>query len=226
MSAITEIEIALGQRGFGKTFLASKRVKEFDRVILVDPLAELPSFEQWRAGVEDLKDAPLLDSNWIDSFYDSDISTGEGDRGTQSVTGPFYLAIPVNWDDPIESIEIASEIAITLGDCLIVIDEADLRLGANVNPPMFSKLLHTSRHWGVSVFVTARRASGLPTLIRAVATQIHVFRTVLPLDRKYLREETGTEPPGLNRLDVGERWTFADGHWERLDKRDVVIDRL
>jgi len=138
----------------------------------------------------------------------------------------FYFHVPMSWDDPVESIETASVAAITLGNVLLVIDEADLRLGPQINPPAFTKLIHTSRHWGVSVFVTARRAQGLPTLLRAVATKIHVFRTRLPGDREYIRGETGDEPPGLRSLKVGERWEYSGTGWKLIDRHGTVLDSL
>ena len=58
--------------------------------------------------------------------------------------------------------------------------------------------------------MTARRAAGLPMILRSQATAIYVFRTREPRDKQYLMERTGEIPEGLDSLPVGFFWRFTD----------------
>lgn len=190
---ITEIVLLLGMRGFGKSYRASLMIRKLPRLIAVDPMMELLGGEP--------------EEVWLPRHPDGRVIHFQPDPAT--LNDDFYVDVPMNFADPLETIEDAALLALEVEDCTLVIDEADLKLGPVTIGPKFSMLIHTSRHYGIGVIATARRAAGLPMILRSQATAIYVFRTVEPRDRQYLMERTGSTPEGLDTLPVGFYWRFT-----------------
>jgi AAA domain-containing protein len=193
------VSIILGVRGFGKTTLLRRLLMDRPRVVGVDPMDQFQPIA-WAASQHG-------------RIYDG--LPGALPRPPRR----FFASVPLDWNDPLETISDAVEAAVRAQDVTLAIDEADVHLGPTTIPAILRAAIHVGRHFGISVIVTARRAAGLPRLLTSQADRIYAFRTHEPRDKQYFRELTGEVPDGIEELPVGfyYRWRAIDG-WMKFDK--------
>ena len=88
-----------------------------------------------------------------------------------------------------------------IGNCLLVVEEAELYLDQKENMDEFYWLIKRGRHNNISLLCISQRPTDFPTSLRAQYTSIFSFRQLFPADIKRL-EELGASEKQLTKLPV------------------------
>jgi hypothetical protein len=154
------VDLIFGPTGSGKTYLADRVIKEYPRVLIAD--AAFGEFDS----IEFTDSIGLINHlQKIGAFPETRVSRGGKPSGT-----PFrvsYTPLPNERDW-------FFELALELGTCLLVLEEAD-RFEDTVEYPHYSETIVRGRHDGVSILAIGLRPSFLPKDLRTDVTRIYCF---------------------------------------------------
>ena len=103
--------------------------------------------------------------------------------------------------DPEQAIHLMSLIY-EISNCCLTLDEADSILGPYQyeTPDPFYNIVNYGRHFKLSIVALAHRAASLPKILTGQSVVIHA-PTNEPIDRKWLKQRLGTEPPTVGEYD-------------------------
>lgn len=155
-----DVIIIFGKTGTGKSTLALDYIKEYDRVIILDPK-------------EEYEGLIFTDIESLIDFY----KINKPDNFT------FVCRFSESVD--IENLFLFCEL---IENLLIVVEECELYVSPYVKSSNFLKLVRYGRHHDISILGIARRASELSSDFKAMVSRIISFKQTLPRDIKIMAE--------------------------------------
>jgi len=176
------VAVILGRRGSGKTTLVKAKLQAFPRVIIVDPEHEYPG--------------EVCES--LGQLY-------RLARTTRRFRFVYRPSRGLASKSELESIDCLAQIAYTVGNLLLVIDEADryARQGKDTLPYV-RLLIDEGRHREVGLVAVARRPGRIPKDLIENAGWLYLFHTHGAHSQKYLAGIIGAEAEHLSTLTAGE----------------------
>lgn len=201
------VDLIFGPTGSGKTYLADQVIKDYPRVLIAD--AAFGEFDS----MEFSDSVALVDylAN-IKAFPDSRVS-----RGGKPSSVPFrvsYTPLPNERDW-------FFELALELGTCLLVLEEAD-RFEDTNEYPRYSELIIRGRHDGVSLLALGLRPSFLPKDLRTDVTQIYCFGLTDDDDLEYISDIAGKKIYEVPPPKVGTKPPHPYLHWRRGHDPEII----
>lgn len=176
------VVVVLGRRGSGKTTLVKSRLDAFSRVLIVDPEHEYTG--------ETYTDLGAL---WADV------------RGASTFRAVYRPTRGVVSDVEIAAVDILAQIALEVGNVLLVIDEADRYVVAGKNLSPYLRLcVDQGRHRGVGICAIARRPARLSKDLIENASALFLFHTHGAHSRAYLADIIEGDAADLSKLRTGE----------------------
>ena len=152
----------VGKKGSGKTFLTREILKDWNRVLVVDPMGE----------------------------YRRNFETPQGLASScRSIVSAFdkrEFRISAQGLDPGDSMRLLS-LAWEIRDFVLVVEEAGLLCSPFEFPEAISQVVLRGRHRGISQIYTAQRASTIHRNITSQSDLIVTFRQHEPRDISYLK---------------------------------------
>jgi hypothetical protein len=179
-----------GQSGYGKSWFAKHQVlPKFDRIIVVDPMAEYASY------CGSVVDSPGSAKRWL-------VQRGAGHRDV-----PFRLScVPRGKDDVMDYLTLAW----TLPDSLVVAEEVSQYSSAGHCPAPLRQLIQRGRHRRISVCSISQRPAGCPVDVRAQADVTVVFRLSEDADFEAMKKRLTEHASDLALLSVGRHRFVAN----------------
>lgn len=201
------VDLIFGPTGSGKTYLADTVIKEYPRVLIAD--AAFGEFDS----MEFTDPVALLDHlAKIGAFPEGRVS-----RGGKPSSVPFrvsYTPLPNERDW-------FFELALELGTCLLVLEEAD-RFTDTLEYPRYSETIIRGRHDGVSILAMGLRPSFLPKDLRTDVTRIYCFGLTDDDDLQYIADIAGEKirevPPPKDGTKPPHPYLF----WRRGHEPEIV----
>lgn len=148
--------VVIGKKGSGKTVFLCKVAENNTRVIFVDPVGTAPC-----------KGIVINDLSHLVQYI------------SDNVTGKFRIVYRPQADEEVMTI---FEIAYSIGNVVLVVDEADMYFKNRVTQDEANKVFRYGRHKNVAVFCATRRPVNLPRDITAVSEYAVVMRLTEPAD--------------------------------------------
>jgi DNA helicase HerA-like ATPase len=173
-----KIIVIVGKRGLGKTYwLRHKKLREFNRIILVDPMdqyTEIPVVYNIEELLEFIVDKKIFRVR---------IRTGN----TALLDDLCYIAY-------------------CLGKCALVIEESQIFIPAGpIEPsPYYMDIVNRGRHRAVTLILVAQRYGALHIAARALWDEIIAFRQTESTDTRALRNASGYDLSELETLPPGK----------------------
>lgn len=176
------VAVVLGRRGSGKTTLVKAKLAAFPRIIIVDPEHEYQG--------------TVCDK--LSKIYNLA-------RTTLRFRLVYRPARGLASKGELEAIDCLAQIAYTVGNLLLVIDEADryARQGKDTLPYV-RLLIDEGRHRDVGLIAVARRPGRIPKDLIENAGWLYLFHTHGAHSQKYLAGIIGAEAEHLATLTAGE----------------------
>ena len=170
-----EVILVLGKTGSGKTTWTRRFSETLTRVVVLD------------AGFQDYQGLAYGD---LTSLIDGAAKLDAGGSGFFRVT---YT--PRSGEAPV-----VMDLARVLGNCYLVIEEAD-RFDDPKVCPEYDEIISRGRHYGVSILGVSLYPFKLPADLRRQATRIICFRMHEPRDLDYLYDIIGEDISKLPNLE-------------------------
>lgn len=140
----------------------------------------------------------------------------------------------------LEDMDSVAGLAMTHGNCCLLVHEVGRVAPANRTPPHVSRILQHNRHRQVTAIFCGPRPLTIDPLVMAQADLVYIFDTPNPADRKRIAEVIGWEPYDLDpairalpphgylRYDANEEKPRTDAAGEPIepDKRLVAFPPL
>lgn len=187
-----------GKKGSGKSFLVKECLEESFRHIIVDNLGEYSAREVYT-------DLPNAVNRMIQI----------------SKTNPKRYSIAFRFQTVEEDLK-AIEIASTLSNFLIVIEETSKYVNSHSMPPAIESLIRYGRHSCISQFYLARRPSEINRELTANSDAIITFKQQEPRDVAYLKTFMGEKAFNVPHLGLYEIEVYGDLHKVPL----AVLNRI
>ena len=191
--------LILGKTGSGKSFLAKRLLKKFDRYIIYDTQGEYT-------------DGVVFER--IEELYNFLIKVG--DYKFRCIYNP------LNIDTEISEI---CRFAYLLGDCCVLCEEIDLYCSPSYIDPDFNNIVRRGRHKGVSIIALSQRPVGINKIITSQFSTTYSFFQDEPRDIDYLRDRFGKSVNILPHLNFKsfEYAKFSDNKVSRHNKYDKPL---
>lgn len=189
VSVQREVVLIFGKTGSGKSTLARDIIDRFDRVIIFDTRQEY-------GGIVLESFAEFID------FFRMD---------------PPEFRVSCRFSSPV-SFTYAAKAAFEIGDCLVVLEEADNYLKASsVSDPddPVVQLVTRGRHAEISILAITQRPHLVAITLRGMATTVYTFGGSLmePRDLAYLAQ-WGFDPEAVSALPRFEYLTVKDANYD------------
>lgn len=155
------IKLIFGRTGYGKSFLAKKLIKDFNRVIVIDPMFE------YESGLIFLSFEDML------NYYKEHL--------------PETFTFICRFSNDVD-IEFAFKFCTVVGNLLLVVEEAEIYISPFAKSTNFLNLVRYGRHKSISILGIARRTSELSTDLKAQVNGIYSFNQMLPRDIAIMQE--------------------------------------
>lgn len=168
-----DITAIFGMPGMGKSTIAKHQTDARNRVLIHDPNKE----DAWAEGA-------------------TVCETRAGLVSALTAKGPMRLCWRGAYgarsrEEAIEAFEVANECAIAAENLTVVWDEIDrFTAPAAPLPPHCYRMVNSSRHLKIRLFIMARRPARVNRDLTSYANRMIVFRTTEPADVKYFRERS------------------------------------
>ncbi len=170
-----EVLLVLGKTGSGKTTWTRKFIQTQTRVIILD------------AGFGDY---PVRECENLAELIDTVSTLDNGGAG-------FFR---VCYTPRIGESGVVMDLARIIGNCWIVLEEADRLEDARHNPE-YDEIISRGRHYGVSILAVSLYPFKLPADLRRQATRVICYRMHEPRDLDYLSDILGEEVAKLPELE-------------------------
>lgn len=179
-----------GQSGSGKSYwIKYELVPRWDRVLVVDPLAE------YGAHVEAIVTSPAEARAWL-------VARGAGHHMI-----PFRLScVPDSDEDSLAYLALAW----SLPSSLVVVEEVDTIASPSFSPKELRHLIQRGRHRRISVVCSTQRPAATPVQLRSQADLLAAFRLTTPLDQEAVKFAIGEHSKSLYLLQRGDFRFFAN----------------
>jgi len=175
-----------GRKGSGKSFLAKQCLDDWDRVLILDLMAEYPGdVRTWT----------------LEEAREELIRLCGRERWKLSATG---LA-------PYESLALL-DLAREIPGLLVVVEEAGTLCSPSDLPPELAELVYRGRHYGVSLLVLSQRPATVHRGVTSQADLVVAFRQHEQRDIAYLRSLFGDSAEELRYLEEYEVRVYGDTH--------------
>lgn len=201
------VDLIFGPTGSGKTYLADQVIKEYPRVLIADAaFGEFDSME--------FSDSEAL-INYLESI--KAFPQGRISRGGTPSSVPFrvsYTPMPNERDW-------FFELALELGTCLLVLEEAD-RFDDTLEYPHYSETIIRGRHDGVSILAMGLRPSFLPKDLRTDVTRIYCFGLTDDDDLQYISDIAGEKILEVTPPKAGEKPPHPYLFWRRGHEPEII----
>jgi hypothetical protein len=92
-----------------------------------------------------------------------------------------------------------------MGDCQLVIDEADMAWLGEIPPDEIIHVARYGRHKGVAMRLAARRPPAIPPELAAMSAHLYTFRQTHPRDLQYFHA-LGLDPDKLRATPTHHFW--------------------
>lgn len=201
------VDLIFGPTGSGKTYLADQVIKEYPRVLIAD--AAFGEFDS----MEFTDSVGLI--NYLDqikAFPNERVS-----RGGKPSNVPFrvsYTPMPNERDW-------FFELALELGTCLLVLEEAD-RFEDTLEYPRYSETIIRGRHDGVSILAMGLRPSFLPKDLRTDVTRIYCFGLTDDDDLDYIADIAGEIIRDVPPPKAGTKPPHPYLYWSRGHEPEII----
>lgn len=153
-----EIILIYGKTGSGKSELAKRLIKPYNRIVIIDVMNEY--------------EGTIVET--FDDFIDYII-----DREN--------FVVCVRFTDD-EDYEFLFRTIFEVSNILLVLEEAELYISPSERRNEFLKLVKYGRHRDISIIGIARRISELSPQLRSQVDKIYTFKQTEPKDLKVLKE--------------------------------------
>ena len=163
----------MGRRGYGKTTHLRKLLGPEPRVVAWDPMVT--------------PDKPDGQLSMPHRFWSGDDCA----EHIRRFSAPSALRCAVHSRDPADFAPIVNALVATGGDAVLAIDEVSTLCKGKHPDPHLAWVLDYGRHYGISVFWTARRPQQVAMLCTSQADSLVVFRTSEGRDVTVLRDRLG-----------------------------------
>lgn len=201
------VDLIFGPTGSGKTYLADQVVKEYPRVLIAD--AAFGEFDS----MEFTDSEALLDYlETIKAFPEGRVS-----RGGKPSSVPFRISYTPQFNER----DWFFELALELGTCLLVLEEAD-RFEDTLEYPHYSELIIRGRHDGVSLLALGLRPSFLPKDLRTDVTRIYCFGLTDDDDLDYIADIAGEIIRDVPAPKVGTKPPHPYLYWRRGHEPEII----
>jgi len=152
------IEIIFGKTGTGKSTLAKKIVKDYDRVIILDVMSEYPG---------------VIVTNFEDFIY--------------YIKDKEKFTVCCRFENDLD-FEYLFRAVFEISNLLLVLEEAEMYISPYEKRTEFLKLVNYGRHRDISILGIARRVSELSRTFRSQVNRIYTFKQTDINDLKYLND--------------------------------------
>lgn len=180
------VTLHLGRKGSGKSYAAKREAESWPELVSVwDPRAE------WGGptACDPPRRARCVVGSW-DAFLEHASQDARADCYVFQLSSD-HFAHYVSWCRRLSG--------------LAVIDEAQLVAGSQGQDPAFVELATTCRHSRTSLLLCAQRPSTLHPNVRAQVDRVRIWRTIEPVDLRWIADSWGSELaascPGLEGHD-------------------------
>lgn len=177
------VVVVLGRRGSGKTTLVKSWLPGLRRLLVVDPNHE------YKGGTVCTR---------VGALY-------EAAREADTFQLVYRPPVGIPDDDELARVDLVAAVALDVGRCLLVIDEADryVKHGRDTLPHV-AQAINQGRHRGVGMVTVARRPSRLPKDVIENASALYLFHLHEPHSLRYLAGIIGADVERLRGLGPGE----------------------
>lgn len=158
--------VIFGRKGSGKTTLARRLLAHHSRTLIVDPLREYGEVAVQVASPPDLAEYVVSQARWRVAYHNEEMN---------------------------REFEGLCRVAMALGNCLFLIEEADWFCDPTSIPEELERLVKYGRHHDIITLVISRRPSEVHRLLTSQAYAIYCFTTQEPRDLEYLGRLVGRE---------------------------------
>lgn len=187
-----KVNLILGQRGSGKSYLAKDLIKDIKRLIIYDTLGEY----SFGVSIENL-----------DEFKQFFLKVYQGN---------FKVCYqPVS---PSIDFNAVCDIVYECGDLTFLVEEIDTFCSAQEISENFANIIQRGRHKNITLIGISQRPFGIPRLITSQAKTIYSFIHREPRDLEYLKAYIGDEAEKIKDLKQYEflRWNNGKVAFSKL----------
>jgi len=200
--AEAKINIIIGTRGSGKSYLTKKLILEKPRMLIYDTQHEY-------------RDAIGFEHDEYEMMLQ---------YWQKHCEGSFRLAYrPADAMD-LEEFDRIAALVFALGDMTFVCEEVHTYCQTNRVTPNFKAVLSRGRHKGIEVFCVTQRPFGIDRYVTSQAKRAHLFATNEPRDLQYIRDYFGYAVFNMmGRLGTYEHVRWTDGQ-AQIEKAGWTAD--
>lgn len=162
-----EVILVVGKTGYGKSEWARKFLQGKNRVLVFDPMGQMPA---------DYRNADAL----LD-FYDAPETMMSEANFCVGTTNP-------------DDVDLLARIAYVVGHCWLVLEEISTVFNRGENLPDWARdAIFLGRHPHVNIMMIAQRAATAPIALRSQITRLIAFAQHEKTDVNYLAEIVGRD---------------------------------
>jgi hypothetical protein len=206
-----DVILIYGPTGAGKTYLADQVIKEYPRTLIADA-----AFGEFAA--MEFSDSVAL--------CDALVSAGAFPQGRVSRGGsPSKASFKFSFTPMPNERDWFFELALELGTCLMVLEEAD-RFDDTLEYPHYGENIIRGRHDGVSILAIGLRPSFLPKDLRTDVNRVYCFGLTDEDDLEYIAGITGPKIFDVPPPKDGEKPPFPYLFWRRGHGATIITNHF